>query len=75
MAVETAWIAIVVNAMWSEEMPPAVPGDTTASREPPPEKTVHSADLFEGRRIVWIEHEGARYRLLITSRGKLILQK
>jgi hemin uptake protein HemP len=31
--------------------------------------------LFQGQREVWIEHEGERYRLRITRRGKLILQK
>jgi hypothetical protein len=28
-----------------------------------------------GQREVWIEHDGVRYRLRITRRGKLILQK
>ncbi|MFO0812787.1 MAG: hemin uptake protein HemP [Gemmatales bacterium] len=36
---------------------------------------VQSATLFHGQREVWIEHEGERYRLRITRRGKLILQK
>jgi hemin uptake protein HemP len=31
--------------------------------------------LFQGRREVWIEHEGVRYRLRLTRRNKLILQK
>lgn len=34
-----------------------------------------SADLFQGRREVIIEHEGERYRLRITKRDRLILQK
>ncbi|QJW97494.1 hemin uptake protein HemP [Frigoriglobus tundricola] len=35
-----------------------------------------SADeLFAGKREVWIELDGTRYRLRITRRGKLILQK
>ena len=36
---------------------------------------VDSQTLFQGQREVWIEHEGERYRLRITRRGKLILQK
>jgi hemin uptake protein HemP len=31
--------------------------------------------LFAGQREVVIEHEGVRYRLRITRRNKLILQK
>jgi|GEM_PF-1834286 len=34
-----------------------------------------SEELFAGGRIVCIEHAGSTYRLQITSRGKLILQK
>lgn len=36
---------------------------------------VESLDLFHGQREVCILHEGERYRLRITRRGKLILQK
>ena len=36
---------------------------------------VDSQKLFQGQREIWIEHEGERYRLRITRRGKLILQK
>lgn len=36
---------------------------------------VDSQTLFQGLREIWIEHEGERYRLRITRRGKLILQK
>lgn len=36
---------------------------------------VDSQLLFLGQREIWIEHEGERYRLRITRRGKLILQK
>lgn len=32
-------------------------------------------DLFAGEREIWIDLEGVRYRLRITRRGKLILQK
>jgi hemin uptake protein HemP len=52
--------------------------------EPPPQRPPQPADtvpvvpaeeLFRGRREIVIEHEGARYRLRITRRNKLILQK
>jgi hemin uptake protein HemP len=43
---------------------------------PPPTTRVLLADeIFAGQREVWIIFEGARYRLRMTRRGKLILQK
>ena len=45
------------------EMAPATP------------KTIDAQALFLGSREIWIEHEGVRYRLRITRRNKLILQK
>ncbi|MBM4069674.1 MAG: hemin uptake protein HemP [Planctomycetes bacterium] len=41
--------------------------------EPPP--IIQAAALFHGQREVWIEHAGVRYRLQITRRNRLILQK
>jgi hemin uptake protein HemP len=40
-----------------------------------PEPVVFARELFGDRREIWIEHEGIRYRLRITRRNKLILQK
>jgi hemin uptake protein HemP len=40
-----------------------------------PSRVFLAADLFGDRREVWIELDGVRYRLRITRRGKLILQK
>lgn len=42
---------------------------------PQPLKLFRSEELFGGERLICIEHAGAVYRLQITSRGKLILQK
>ena len=42
---------------------------------PQPPKTVDAQELFSGAREIWIEHAGVRYRLRITRRDKLILQK
>jgi hemin uptake protein HemP len=42
---------------------------------PPSLKLYRSEELFAGARVVCIEHAGAIYKLQITSRGKLILQK
>jgi hemin uptake protein HemP len=39
------------------------------------QKVVNADDLFGERREIWIELDGVRYRLRITRRGKLILQK
>lgn len=40
---------------------------------PPP--VLRAEELFQGKREICIEHEGKRYRLRITRRNKLILQK
>ncbi|VTT99730.1 : hemP [Gemmataceae bacterium] len=40
-----------------------------------PRKVVRAEELFGEEREIWIEHDGVRYRLRITRRGKLILQK
>lgn len=49
------------------------PATPRASEESP--KVVQTQELFQGEREIYIEHEGERYRLRITRRGKLILQK
>jgi hemin uptake protein HemP len=36
---------------------------------------IEAEKLFRGSREVWIEHAGVRYRLRITRRNQLILQK
>ena len=36
---------------------------------------VQASELFGKHREIVIEHDGERYRLRITRRGKLILQK
>ena len=43
-----------------------------SDREP---KVINAENLFAGEKEVWIDHAGERYRLRITRRGKLILQK
>lgn len=49
---------------------PAV-SDASSSRP-----VVHrSQDLLQGRSEAWIEHDGAMYRLRLTSAGKLYLTK
>ncbi len=47
--------------------------DEPARKEP--EKVVRAEELFGELREIWIELDGVRYRLRITRRGKLILQK
>ena len=53
--------------------------DKAPRTEPDPqgsvEKVVPAGELFGDRREVIIEYDGERYRLRITRRGKLILQK
>ena len=38
-------------------------------------RVINAEEIFAGQREVWIELDGVRYRLRITRRGKLILQK
>ena len=54
--------------------------DRKKREEPPPpspstHRVVDAQQLFLGDREVWIDHGGVRYRLRITRRNKLILQK
>jgi len=46
-----------------------------AGAMPPAARIVATDELFGGEREIWIEHQGVRYRLRITRRNKLILQK
>ena len=48
------------------------PGDEASYEQP---VVVKAQDLFGEKREIWIELDGVRYRLRITRRGKLILQK
>jgi hemin uptake protein HemP len=41
----------------------------------PPGRVLRSEDILAGHREVQIVHEGQTYRLRVTRRGKLILQK
>ncbi|WP_439620763.1 hemin uptake protein HemP [Gemmata sp.] len=54
------------------EHEPDEPAEATSDE---PRKVVRAEELFGADREIWIEHEGVRYRLRITRRGKLILQK
>lgn len=40
-----------------------------------PPRVLRAEELFRGDQEIWIEHAGDRYRLRITRRNKLILQK
>ena len=52
--------------------------------QPPPDEpeppvadcpVIPAETLFKDSREVWIDHHGERYKLRITRRGRLILQK
>jgi hemin uptake protein HemP len=43
--------------------------------ESPAVRVVNAQQLLQGEREIVIEHEGVRYRLRLTRRNKLILQK
>jgi hemin uptake protein HemP len=55
----------------SESDKPPVPPANGASTP----VVLDTRQLFGEKREVWIEHAGVRYRLRITRRNKLILQK
>jgi len=55
--------------------PPRPPEPPTAEKRPESPPIVVAEELFRGKREVVIEHDGVRYRLRITRRNKLILQK
>lgn len=46
-----------------------------AETTPVPPAVIDAVQIFRGAKEVIIEHQGARYRLRVTRRGKLILQK
>jgi hemin uptake protein HemP len=56
----------------TEPVPEPAPSEDKPKQPP---RVVDARQLFEGRQEIWIEHEGVRYRLRITRRNKLILQK
>lgn len=58
-----------------DESPDAARPNVPQVAAPQSYKMFRSDELFQGRRVVCIEHAGSVYRLQITSRGKLILQK
>jgi hemin uptake protein HemP len=49
-----------------------LPQDDEPQEQP---RIIDAVELFQGDREVWIELQGVRYRLRITRRQKLILQK
>jgi hemin uptake protein HemP len=50
-------------------------GMRAKSTKSKPVKKIAIADLLEGRREAVLLHDGAEYRLRLTSNGKLILTK
>lgn len=55
--------------------PPTPPAAADASQQTPEPRSVESAELFQGSRVVQITHAGETYRLLLTRNNRLILQK
>jgi hemin uptake protein HemP len=59
-----------------QETPPTAPAQPAPAAQPSSTvRHVRSTDLFGGAREVVIVHEHHRYRLKMTSRGGLILNK
>jgi len=51
------------------------PDESAETLSDQPQKVLRAEELFGESREIWIELDGVRYRLRITRRGKLILQK
>lgn len=51
------------------------PDRKPAEEMPAGEHVIQISDWLQGKREVWIEHDGVRYRLRVTRRNRLILQK
>jgi hemin uptake protein HemP len=49
--------------------------ESSGPEEKPSGSVLRAEELFQGKREIWIEHDGKHYRLRITRRNKLILQK
>ncbi len=62
------------DCIMPEKPPPpeAMPKADKPAEQP---RVIDAGDLFQGAREVWLEIDGTRYRLRITRRNKLILQK
>ncbi len=63
------------SAPASDENPLKPAALHAAASESVPQRTVNSADLFQGAREVQIRHDEKIYRLQVTRNGKLILIK
>jgi hemin uptake protein HemP len=56
--------------------PPTRPQQPAESKQAPARPTIIKAgDLLQQSREIWIDHDGVVYRLRLTRRNKLILQK
>ena len=55
--------------------PPDTDAETPDVTPTAPPKVIPAGELFGDAREVWIDFHGERYRLRITRRNKLILQK
>ncbi|MBA2226355.1 hemin uptake protein HemP [thermophilic bacterium 2918] len=52
-----------------------LPSSHQRETAPPTGRVLRSEDILAGQREVQILHEGQTYRLRVTRRGRLILQK
>jgi hemin uptake protein HemP len=60
------------SAMADQPKPPPEPEVKDDTEKP---RVIDATAIFQGAREVWVELDGIRYRLRITRRNKLILQK
>jgi hemin uptake protein HemP len=65
-------LRIAMAADHPKPLPPESQETEESSKEP---RVIDADAIFQGAREVWLELDGVRYRLRITRRNKLILQK
>lgn len=59
----------------SQPPSPEMPEDREDLNPPAPTRSIPAEALFAGDHCVWIDHNGVRYLLRVTRRGRLILTK
>jgi len=70
-----AKLSLFSGGMTMPESQDAIEEKREPRTEASPPRVLRAEELFAGDQEIWIEHSGVRYRLRITRRNRLILQK
>lgn len=66
---------MIMNARMIDELPPSPAENDPRHEDQQRPQIVHSSELLQGKRELWIEHGDEMYRLRLTRAGKLYLTK